>query len=381
MIKRSIQDNIENQLYKGKVILLYGARRVGKTTLAQAILQVQESKGKRVRYFNCESLNVKSKLETMNELKLKEFIGDNDLIVLDEAQSINKIGHILKLLVDTYPEIQVIATGSSSFELANQIGEPLVGRSRTFQLYPFSVEELKTKMDLIDLSGKKESLMRFGSYPSVFNSSEDDAIQELDEIASKYLYKDILSFENIKNSSIILDLLKLLALQIGNEVSYHELGQKLELSSATVRKYIDLLEKCFIVFSLRAFSRNLRKEIGKSQKIYFYDLGIRNALIQNFNTLDIRADVGALWENFCMVERLKFNQTHKHRCNKYFWRMYSGQEIDYIEEYSGKLEGYEFKYNPKAKFRKPTRFLETYENSSIKVIDSDNWWEFLLPRN
>lgn len=193
------------------------------------------------------------------------------------------------------------------------------------------------------------------------------------------IYKDILAFENMKNSGILLNLLKYLALQIGGEVSFNELGQALGISNVTVKKYVDLLEKCFIVFQLDSFSRNLRKEIGKSKKIYFYDLGIRNALIDNFNSLDKRNDVGALWENFCILERTKYNHNHNHKkhYNQYFWRMYSGQEVDYIEEHSGQLDGYEFKYNPKTKFKKPAKFLETYENSSIEIIDSENWYKFL----
>ncbi|MEI8054805.1 MAG: ATP-binding protein [bacterium] len=377
MFERIIKKNIEKILYKGKVIIIYGARRVGKTTLSKQILKEQELLGKRVSYLNCESLNVKPRLETTNEILLKDFLGEKDLIVLDEAQNINKIGLTLKILVDTYPEMQIIATGSSSFDLANQIGEPLVGRSREFKLYPLSIEEIKGKFNLFDLNGRLENIMRFGTYPSVFNKSEEEAKDELYNIASKYLYKDILAFESIKNSSILLSLLKHIALQLGNEVSYSEIGQILGCSKIVIKKYIDLLEKCFIVFSLGSFSRNLRKELGKSKKIYFYDLGIRNALIDNFNSLDTRNDIGSLWENFCILERTKYNQNHKNYYNQYFWRIYSGQEVDYIEEHSGKLNGYEFKYSPKAKFKKPTRFLETYENSSVQIINSENWYKFL----
>lgn len=377
MFERIIKKNIEKILYQGKVIIIYGARRVGKTTLVKQILKEQENQGKKISYLNCESINVKPKLETNNEILLKDFLGANDLIVLDEAQNINRIGLTLKILFDTYPEIQIIATGSSSFDLANQIGEPLVGRSREFKLYPLSIEEIKNKLSLFDLNGKLENIMRFGTYPSIFNQSEETAKDELYDIASKYLYKEILAFDNIKNSSIILSLLKHLALQLGNEVSYSEIGQTLGCSKGIVKRYIDLLEKCFIVFSLGSFSRNLRKELGKSKKIYFYDLGIRNALIDNFNSFDTRNDIGSLWENFCILERSKFNQNHKNYRNQYFWRTYSGQEVDYIEEHSGQLDGYEFKYSAKAKFKKPAKFLETYENSSVSVINSENWHKFL----
>ncbi|AQQ72197.1 Archaeal ATPase [Limihaloglobus sulfuriphilus] len=378
MIKRTAQKIIEESLYKGKVITIYGARRVGKTTLSKAILESQRAAGKRVNYLNCESSNVKNRLETTNELQLKDFLGDYELVVLDEAQNIERVGHILKLLVDTYPDIQIIATGSSSFELSNQVGEPLVGRGREFKLLPFSTGELAADMGMIDLSGRLESLLRFGSYPTVFGVSETDAKEELNDIAGKYLYKDILAFENLRNSDLLLDLLKLIALQVGNEVSLHEIGTILGLAGTTVKRYIDLLEKCFIIFRLPALSRNLRKEIAKSRKIYFYDLGIRNALIQNFNTLDIRNDVGALWENFCIVERMKRNEIRRFRPNTYFWRLYSGPEVDYIEEHGGRLDGFEFKYGTTGKFRPPRRFIETYENSTVNLVNPDNWYEFTL---
>lgn len=377
VIKRTIHQLIEQQLYKGKVIILYGARRVGKTTLAKQILVTQKKARKKGAYLNCESLNVKTRLETTNEISLKDYFGDHDLIVLDEAQNIDKIGHILKLLVDTYPDTQIIATGSSSFDLVNQIGEPLVGRSREFRLYPFSMAELNFAHNLFALQGKLEKMLRFGTYPSVFGQSENNGRDELDDIASKYLYKDILAFEHIKNSALLLNLLRLLALQIGSEVSYHEIGQQLGINHITVKKYIDLLEKCFIVFPLNAFSRNARKEISKSKKVYFYDLGIRNALIDNFNPLAKRADVGALWENFCIVERLKLNEYTKNRARRYFWRTYAGQELDYIEESGGKLRGYEFKYNKKTKFKPPSNFVETYQ-TKISVVNQDNWQRFLM---
>jgi len=377
MVKRIIQEQIEKVLYKGKVIILYGARRVGKTTLSKHIVKTQEKAGKKCVYLNCESLNVKPRLETTNEIALKDYLGNNDLVVLDEAQNINKIGHVLKLLVDTYPDMQIIATGSSSFDLANQVGEPLVGRSRVFKLYPFSVSELSAEHNLFELQGRLENILRFGLYPSVFGSDEDDAKDELDDIASNYLYKDILAFENIKNSAMLLNILRYLALQISGEVSYHEIGQQLGISHLTVKKYIDLLEKCFIIFQLNAFSRNKRNEISKSKKVYFYDIGIRNALIDNFNPLDRRNDVGALWENFCITERIKHNEYTKNRANQYFWRTYSGQEIDYIEEGSGEIKGFEFKYNPNTKFKKPSNFLEAYPDAEIEVVHRENWFEFL----
>ncbi len=378
MFKRSIKSQVNHWLYKNKVIIIYGARRTGKTTLSKEILEEQKNLGKKTYYLNCELLDVKRSLETTNEKLLKNYLGNNDIIVLDEAQYIENIGLILKIIVDTYPEIQIIATSSSSFDLANKISEPLTGRSRQFILYPFSLTEIKENTNFHDVISQIEKFLIFGLYPAVYELSEKDAKFELMNIASNYLYKDVLEFEQLRNSKTLLQILELLALQVGSEVSFREIAQKLEISHPTVKKYIDLLEKCFIIFSLRSFSRNLRNEITKSQKIYFYDLGIRNAIIQNFNKPTLRTDIRALWENFCIIERLKYNQANERWVNSYFWRMYSGQEVDYIEEHSGQFDGFEFKYNPKAKFKKPTKFLETYENTSVQVVHSENWFEFLI---
>jgi uncharacterized protein len=375
--KRSIQPIIENQLYKGKVIILYGARRTGKTFLCNQIISSQETKGVKTKYLSCETFSIKQKLQSTNELELKNYLQDSNLIILDEAQNVENIGLTLKLLVDFYPEIQVIATGSSSFDLANKTGEPLTGRARRFTLAPLSIEELKTQYDQFMIDSYFEKTLIYGLYPSVFNASNVDARLELDEIASNYLYKDVLEHEQVKNSTVLLELLQLLALQLGNEVSYYELGQKLALDSATVKRYIDLLTKSFVIFPLKAFSRNLRKEIGKAQKIYFYDLGIRNSLIQNYNFLKLRNDVGALWENFCIIERLKYNQAHLRFVNPYFWRTYDQKEIDYIEEHSGQLDGYEFKWNKENRFKPPKSFIDTYENATVKKIDPSNYLEFI----
>ncbi len=285
----------------------------------------------------------------------------------------------LKIIVDTYPEIQIIATGSSSFDLADEVGEPLVGRKREFVLYPLLIKELIDYSGYSNITAELETVLRYGTYPTIYLNSEVEARLELEEIVSSYLYKDILIFERLKNSNIILNLLQMIALQVGNEVSYNELSKKLGISVQTVEKYVDLCEKCFIIFTLRALSRNIRNEVSrKSKKIYFYDLGIRNALIQNFNPLNIRNDVGALWENFCILERMKYNKLNQRFVNSYFWRVYSGQEVDYIEEHSGVFEGFELKYNKDAKFKKPSMFLEKYENSSVEVVNNQNWYEFLV---
>jgi predicted AAA+ superfamily ATPase len=279
-------------------------------------------------------------------------------------------------MVDTYPELQIIATGSSSFDLANQVGEPLVGRNRQFNLFPLSVNELESVYNKIQIESKIDNLLRFGSYPGIIDLPENESMIDLEGIASNYLYKDILAFDNIRNSTVISKLLKLLSLQLGSEISIHELGQQLHLSSQTVKKYIDLLEKSFIIFSLQAYSKNLRKEISKSSKIYFYDLGVRNAIINNFNTLDNRTDIGSLWENFCIIERMKNNQKNMKIVNTYFWRTYQGEEIDYIEEHSGKLYAYEFKYGGD-KLKNKKSFLETYKNATVNIINRSNWHKFL----
>lgn len=374
MIKRLLQKNIEKNLFKGNIIIVYGARQVGKTTLVR---QIMEESGKKSKYLNCEILSIKDQLKEIEPEKLKFFLGDAELIVLDEAQSIENIGLVLKVLVDTYPDLQIIATGSSSFDLANKINEPLTGRAFEFELYPLSVEELKEDKDLFDVESKIEKLLTMGSYPEVFSLNKEDAERKIDQISSNYLFKDVLNYEGLKKSSVLVNLLKMLALQIGNKVSYNELSKNLGINSRTVEKYIDLLEKCFIVFRLTAFSKNLRKEISKSFKIYFYDLGIRNSLIKNHNSLDIRNDVGALWENFCIIERIKKNSYHNVYANYYFWRTYTQKEIDFIEEREGKLFCYEIKWNKVLK-KIPYEFLKEYKDSSFEVINRDNYYKFLF---
>lgn len=372
-LKRSIEDKIKQKLFKGKIIVLYGARQVGKTTLSKRILS---EFGKEGLYLNCELISVQQGLENLEAEKLKTYIGNYKIIVLDEAQNIEHIGKKLKLMIDTFPKIQIIATGSSSFELANKISEPLTGRTFTFLLYPFSLREMKQKLDQFAINAKVENLLRFGSYPEVYYLSEDEAIERLDEISSNYLYKDVLKFEGIKKSSVIKNLLQCLSLQISNEVSYDGLAKKLGINRLTVQKYIDILEKNFIIFKLNAFARNKRKEISKSVKIYFNDLGIRNSLIQNFNPLNIRNDVGALWENFCIIERMKSNLEKGKHVNSYFWRTYDQKEIDYVEESGGKIRGYEFKWNKLKSYTAPKDFIASYKGT-VEKIDKDNYWKFL----
>jgi predicted AAA+ superfamily ATPase len=346
---------------------------VGKTTLVKNILTAYPNDG---RYFNCEILSVQKNLETLEPEKIKAFFGEYKLIVLDEAQKIPNIGMVLKIMIDAYPDMQIIATGSSSFELANTISEPLTGRHFTFTLYPLSVHEINGGQGASFIESKLESLLRFGSYPEVFSLSIDNARERLDEIASDYLYKDVLAFEGMRKSDTIKNLLQLLALQLGQEVSYAELAQQLGVNRITVQRYLDILEKSFVVFRLRAFSRNQRKEISKSVKVYFYDLGLRNSIIQNYNDLDLRTDKGALWENFCIIERQKMNALHRSQANMYFWRTYTQKEVDYIEESEGQIRGYEFKWNAEKSFSPPQEFMKNYQ-ATVEKIDTGNYWKFL----
>jgi len=372
--QRTIKQKIDEFLFKGKVIILYGARRVGKTTLSRQLIESYPDS----KYINCELLQNKTALETTNSELLRNFLGAYKLVVLDEAQNISGIGSVLKILVDTFPEIQIIATGSSSFELGNKIMEPLTGRSRVFYLYPFSIAEIKEKQDIISIYGNLENILRFGLYPEVFMKTEDEAIEELNNIAGNYLYKDILQYENLKRSDLLISLLRAIALQIGYETSLNELSRLLGENITTIKRYLDLLEKSFVIYRLQSFSRNLRKEIAKGQKIYFVDLGIRNALIQNFSPLPMRSDVGGLWENFCITERIKFNLNRRQFVNTYFWRTYDQKEIDYIEESGGNLKAYEFKYSVKANAKPPVEFLENYAGSSFEVIHQQNFLNFIL---
>src|SRR3972149_5965731 len=280
------------------------------------------------------------------------------------------------MLVNVGRKIRFMAPGSSILEREKKPGEPMTGRAVRFTLYPFSVAEMEQKFNRFEIDAKLENIMRFGSYPEVFLAeSEERARERLNEVVSNYLYKDILAFEGIKKSAIIENLLKLLALQLGNEVSYNELAQNLGISRLTTQKYIDILEQSFIIFTLKSFSRNLRKEISKSVKIYFYDLGVRNSLIQNFNMLSLRNDAGALWENLMIAERIKSNSHRQARPNRYFWRTYDQKEIDYIEESGGKLNAFEFKLSGNAKI--PAEFLKSYSNSEFMTIAKNNYFNFI----
>ena len=376
MIARLLQSQLERYLFRERAVVLYGARRVGKTTLVKAILAAHADK--RTRYLNCDLLSVRRALEVEEAPTLKAFLGEQELVVLDEAQQIPNIGRILKILVDEFPAMQVIATGSSSFSLVNQTAEPLTGRMYRFELYPLALQELAGNQGYSAVEPRLDFLLRYGTYPSIVDLAEHEARIELDELVSNYLYRDALLFVGMGRSTVLIKLLELLARQIGQEISYQEIGQALGIDRRTVMNYVDLLEQCFVLFRLGAFSRNLRKEVAKSVKIYFYDLGVRNSLIQNFAPLSLRNDVGALWENFCIVERMKYLRYHQQFANQYFWRTYDQKEIDYLEEADGQLRGYEFKWSPTAKIKEPIDFLQSYPGSTVERVDRSNYWQFLL---
>lgn len=375
MIKRKLQEVIENKLFKGKAVILIGARQVGKSTLFRYIAEGQHQQ---VLLLNCDEPEVKAMLSGINTPELKMLIGANRIVMIDEAQRVPEVGLTLKRITDNFPEVQLLVTGSSSFELQNNLNEPLTGRKYEYYLYPISTAELNDSRGLLAVKQMLEARLIFGSYPDVVNHT-DEAKELLMNIAGSYLYKDLLSIDQIRRPVLLDKLLVALALQIGSEVSYNELAQTIGTDNKTVEKYIDLLEKCFVVFRLNAFNRNLRTELKKSKKIYFYDNGIRNAIIQNFAPLSLRQDVGALWENFFISERIKANHYAGRYSRNYFWRTTQQQEIDYIEESDGNFTAFEMKWNPnKRQTNFPSAFLNTYPVKETVVITPENYLDWLL---
>ncbi len=372
IIKRKIQEAIEKSFFKGKIVIIYGARQVGKTTLVK---EIQKKYPDDSIYLNCDEPDIRNAFTNKTSTEIKSFLGDKKIAILDEAQRIRDIGLALKLIIDSFPELQIVATGSSSFDLSNQIIEPLTGRKYEFYLYPFSLEELTAIYSTLEINRILEQRIVLGMYPEIVFSGKESE-DKLKNVAKSYLYKDALQFQNIKNAEAIEKLLQALALQIGNEVSYNELAQTAGIDKNTVASYIQILEKAFIIFRLRPFSRNLRNELKKLRKIYFFDTGIRNALINNFNPLNLRQDTGVLWENFIISERLKYNRNNNLEKNMYFWRTREGKEIDYLEEVGGKIFRLEIKW-AEEKFRTPKLFLDTYPGSEINLINRKNYWNFL----
>lgn len=375
MIHRKQLDKIKAQVFKGKVILLFGARQVGKTTLLSSLVEEMDVK---TEWLNADEGDILNDLtEAKTSTQLLAMIGNNtDLLIIDEAQQVSEIGRKLKLLNDTKPNLQVIATGSSAFDLLNRTNEPLTGRKRIFYLYPLSFTEMTNHTSLREEKRLLERRIIYGYYPEVVNNPGNEK-EVLLEIAQSYLYKDILKFDGIRKSTILEKLLKALAFQVGSEVSFHELAKIVgNIDSATVEKYLDLLEKTYVIYKLPALSRNMRNEIKKGKKYYFFDNGIRNVLINNFNSLTYRFDKGPLWENFLLAERKKRNHYALETPNTYFWRTRDQAEIDYIEESGGILYAYEIKWD-KSNIRFPQSFLKSYPNHQTKLVNKDNFEEFV----
>ena len=373
-IARTLQAKIEERLAPGKAVLIYGARRVGKTILLKEIFNKIE--GKKMLLIG-EDMDVQNMLQNRSVHHYRQLFEGMNLLAIDEAQSIPEIGSVIKLIIDEIPHIQVIATGSSSFDLLNKIGEPLVGRASQFLLTPFSIREIAQKQNGMELKQNLENRIVYGSYPEVVGMTSNTMKEEyLRDIVNAYLLKDILAIDGLRNTAKMNRLLQLVAFQIGSEVSYEELGKQLGMHRETVEKYLDLLSKVFVVYKLGAFSRNMRKEVSKAGKWYFYDNGIRNAIIGDFKDANSRMDMGKLWENFFITEKLKDNQNHLLHCQFHFWRTYDQQEIDLIEEKNEVINAYEMKWGKKLP-KAPAGFMKTYTGADFNVVNPDNYLEFL----
>jgi predicted AAA+ superfamily ATPase len=372
MIQRLLKPVIEDKLFKNKAIVIIGARQTGKTTLLKTIAANYD----KVLWINADNIEDRELFDKPSSTRLKAIVGSHKIVVIDEAQRIQDIGIKLKLITDELPEIQLIVSGSSAFELSGKINESLTGRKFELKLYPLSFTELVNHTDLFTEIKMLNHRLVYGSYPDVINNPGDEK-EILQELTNSYLYKDILEWNRIKKANKIVKLLQAIAFQVGNQVSYHELGQITGLNSETVESYITLLEQSFVIFTLSSFSRNLRNELKKSKKIYFYDNGIRNTLIANYNPVELRNDTGALWENYLISERIKYTSYQKIYGNRYFWRTLTGQEIDFIEEREGKLFAYEFKWNPNKKVKTPSAFANAYPDYHFEVITPKNYESFI----
>lgn len=371
MIGRTIATDIEKDFQSGKIIVITGARQVGKTTL----LEDFASRFSKVLKLNCDNYDDRLDLENRRSTELRNLIGDSDFVMIDEAQRVNNIGLTLKILADLKLNIPILVTGSSSFELNNAINEAATGRFFDYRMYPFSFSELANHTSQRDEVRLLEQRILYGSYPDVVNHP-DDARRIVTNLANNYLYRDLLEYKGMKKPELLQKLVRALALQIGSEVSYNELAKTLGADKETIENYIDLLEKCFVVFRLSSFSRNMRTEIKKGKKIYFYDNGIRNALITNFAALELRNDKGALWENYLVSERIKKLRNTGDYSQCYFWRTNTQQEIDLIEECDGKMRAYEFKWKDE-KAKMPAIFAETYPEATFQVINTVNYRDWL----
>ncbi|MDR2205497.1 MAG: ATP-binding protein [Flavobacteriaceae bacterium] len=373
MIKRILEDQIKNRFFQGKAIILMGARQVGKTTLLKKITENSDD----VLWLNADETDVLELFGSANSVRLKQFFGTKKMVIIDEAQRIPDVGLKLKLITDSIPEIQLIATGSSSFELANRVNEPLTGRKWEYKMFPISFEEMVNHHGLLEENRSLYHRLVYGYYPEVINNLGKEK-EVLKQLTDSFLYKDILMLEQIKKPEKIIKLLQALAYQVGAQVSYAEIGNMIGLDSKTIEKYVLVLEQSYVIFRLGSFSRNLRNELKNSKKIYFYDNGIRNSLIADFTIAEVRNDIGKLWENFLISERMKKLEYQSLWKNSWFWRTKEQKEIDLIEESDGKINAYEFKWNPAAKTKIPKAFLENYKNVDFQIITPKNYTEFLL---
>ena len=372
MIKREILNSIRSDFKRKKIIVLLGARQVGKTTLLSAL----QADKKKVLSLNCDNIDDRLSLEDRTSTELKHLLSSYDMAFIDEAQRVKNIGLTLKMIGDLKLNTQVVVTGSSSLDMANEINEPATGRLIEYNLYPFSLKELADATSEREEKRLLANRMIYGLYPEVV-TEPGDAKRTLMTLTNNYLYKDLFSYKGMKKPDVVQKLVRALALQLGSEVSYNELSNLLGIDKETVENYICLLEKCFVVFRLDSFSRNLRNEIKKGKKIYFYDNGVRNAVISNFAPLELRTDTGALWENLMVSERIKHNAYSGNYAQLYFWRTHDQKEIDLIEEEDGILKTFEFKWNSKNKSKQPKIFMETYPNTTYNVITPDNFWDFV----
>jgi len=376
IIRRKVQKRVEKALAEGEnAIIVYGPRQAGKTTLVR---QIAKNYAKdRVRYFNADYLSVRRVFDYEKAEHLGNVARGLDLIILDEAQRIENIGLTLKILRDEYPQLRVLATGSSSFELSNKVNEPLTGRKQEFHLYPFSLSEIVDSGDMVKQNQTVEHMLRFGGYPVAALGNEIRAEEYLKELTGSYLFKDIFTFQDLRRPELLVKLTELLALQIGQEVSYHELATQLGVDQKVIQRYILLLEAAFVVFRLSSLSNNPRKEISKKRKIYFYDLGVRNAILGNHLRPDLRTDKGALWENFCIAERMKYLEMRGISAKRYFWRTYTQKEVDYIEDRGDRREAYEFKWSQRKEAKADPAFLKEYRIDFFETVTRDNWEMFL----
>lgn len=371
MFERSLTSIVKEKIGRGKAIMIIGPRQVGKTTLIRKQLEKQD-----VMFFDGDDPTVRRILKEPSTEKLRQLIGKSKIVFVDEAQRIEGIGLTLKIITDQFKDIQLWISGSSSFTLAHELNEPLTGRKWEYELFPISWEEYENHVGYLKAEQQLETRLLYGFYPDVLNNPGDE-VEILKNMVNNYLYKDILSYAEIRKPKVLESLVQALALQLGSEVNYNELSQMIGVDKNTVKRYIEILEKGYVIFELSAFSRNVRNEIKKNKKIYFYDIGIRNMIIGNFNEINLRKDIGGLWENFLLSERMKQNNYKMSLAKPYFWRTTQQQEVDYVEENGGDIKGFEFKWNPNRKGKLPKTFVERYDAKEY-IINRDNFREFVV---